>query len=417
MLAAILFAIYFFVLLFFFQRFARRMEPGLGFWTLAAIFTFRTILASLYGYIFLNYYHGDDTWGFFKESLEEYNNLVQHPTHFFNDFLPWSAFAPAKSFWQGMGFYLQDLEFWIMVKLLSLCNIFSRGNYYIDALFFQFLTIWGPFFLVRLFVSIFPDRRKMVLLSIFFVPTVVFWISGIRAEGLLICFLAMVLYFGKKWFESRKIVYMIWVIAGCVGLIIFRIQYLLVFLPAFIALTLSLELRKRPAYYFFLVYIVSALIFFGTSWISPSKNLPAAVATSQKKFLGLHGNTRFALDSLSPDLKSYIHVFPQAVSNTMVRPVITEARGALQVMTSLDLMGVWLLIALAIFFRRGDWRKTLSSPLILFALAYGISQILLIGYIVPFPGAIVRYKAIPEMFLIISLVMLIDWGKLYIKFR
>jgi hypothetical protein len=393
------------------------MEPALGFWPLAAIFSFKTILACLYGYIFLHYYHGDDTWAFFKESIDEYKNLVQHPTHFFNDFLPYSAFAPAKDFWQGMGFYIQDLEFWIMVKLLAIFNIFSRGNYYIDALFFQFLTVWGPLYLFRLFASNFPDRRNFLLAAILFVPMVVFWLSGIRAEGLLICFLSMILYYGNKWFKQKKISYMIWVMIGFFGMLIFRMQFLLVFLPALVAWTLSLRSGKRAIYYFFLIYIISIFIFFGSAWISPLKNLPAAVATSQKKFLGLHGNTRFRLDSLDPTLPSYIKVLPQALSNTMIRPLITDARGALQIATSFDLMGVWILIALALFFHRKDWWKILSNPLILFCLAYGISQILLVGYVVPFPGAIVRYKAIPEMFLIISLVMLIDWGRIHIKFN
>jgi hypothetical protein len=57
--------------------------------------------------------------------------------------------------------------------------------------------------------------------------------------------------------------------------------------------------------------------------------------------------------------------------------------------------------------------QILREPLILLMLFYGISQILVIGLIVPFPGAIVRYKAIPELLLVITLGLSIDWAKLY----
>jgi hypothetical protein len=45
-------------------------------------------------------------------------------------------------------------------------------------------------------------------------------------------------------------------------------------------------------------------------------------------------------------------------------------------------------------------------------LFYGCTQIILIGYVVPFPGALVRYKSIPEVFLLLSFALLLDEKRL-----
>ena len=64
-----------------------------------------------------------------------------------------------------------------------------------------------------------------------------------------------------------------------------------------------------------------------------------------------------------------------------------------------------------------NWKQLFNHPLLLLFLFYGLSQIILIGYIVPFPGAIVRYKAIPELFLVVFLAVEIEWRKFNINYN
>jgi hypothetical protein len=67
---------------------------------------------------------------------------------------------------------------------------------------------------------------------------------------------------------------------------------------------------------------------------------------------------------------------------------------------------------IAIFFHEKKWKQIINRPLLLLLLFYGISQIIFIGYVVPFPGAIVRYKSIPEIFLMIVIVCITDYDKI-----
>ena len=51
---------------------------------------------------------------------------------------------------------------------------------------FEFLTIPGPLLLFKMLAREFPLRTGKNFLLVFFVPSVIFWCSGIRAEGLLL---------------------------------------------------------------------------------------------------------------------------------------------------------------------------------------------------------------------------------------
>jgi len=44
-------------------------------------------------------------------------------------------------------------------------------------------------------------------------------------------------------------------------------------------------------------------------------------------------------------------------------------------------------------------------------LVLGITTYIFIGYIVPFPGAIVRYKAIPALLILCSMASITTWGE------
>ena len=417
MISALLFVCYFFLLLYLFKRLTKKMDLDLAPWQITAIFTCRVLLGCLYGWVFLKYYGGDDTWMFFSDSLAEKSKMLQHPLTFFSDLTPDAAFKEGNNFMQGLAFYSRNLEYYSLVKLLAIFDLFSGSNYYIDLLFFEFLILWGPVLLFKLLNRNFPGNRNTLLVIIFFLPTLHFWLAGIRAEGLLLLFMALILYQTNKWFVSRKFIDFLWIVLATAGFFIYRSQYLLVFLPAFIGWTISRSSPKKAVLYFLSIYLICIVAFTVSLWISPNKNLALPVIQRQQEFMRLHGNTRLALDSLHPTLSSFVQVFPVAFCNTLIRPLITEAKGSLQILTSIEIMLGWVLFIIWFFYRRPGWKKILTNPLILLFIFYGFSQILLVGYTVPFPGAIIRYKSIPIQFLLISVGLSINWSKIYSIFK
>jgi hypothetical protein len=416
MLSVGLFIFYFIVLLIALNALVIKKQFNVPFPELIAIYAYKVLLGCLYGYIFLKFYKGDDTWAYQKESLIEYQKLIHHPIEFLKDFLPHSGLSLSNNFWPGLQFYIMDLEYWMMLKLLAVFNIFSRGNYYINVLFFDFITVIGLLLLYKLLCSYFPGKKKIFVIVLFFLPLATFWLSGIRAEGLLVLFIAIILNYSSEWFNNqKKIIYLIYIMFAMTGCGIFRSQLLIVFIPAFFCMIISWHKPKRAIFYFSSVYIFLIIIFFSSMLISPQKNLSTPVISRQQEFFRLHG-TSYELDSLQPSFKSFIKVLPQAFSNTFLRPYLWEAKGFLQLLTALDIVLFWAVLLFAILFHEKKWKETSQSPLFLLLALFGLSQIIIIGYIVPFPGAIVRYKSIPGLFLLLCLISLTDYNRIFSGF-
>jgi len=397
------------VFIFLLNRLTRKKVP-LTVWELSLAFLFKVAMGCLYGYIYLHGYNADDTWMFHNLSLTDTQKLLHHPLQFFAELGPARAFASVNGgFWDGLKAYMDSLDYDGIIKPLSIFNLFSGGNYYINVVFFNFIIFWGHYWLFGIFVKEFPEKRKPLLLLIFFFPPLVFWLSGIRTDGLILFFLALALLHYRRWlYENKK-----WSVLYCAlsifPIIIYRSQVVLLLIPALLAWYISVKFNRNTVASFLWVFGIGGVLFFASAWVSPQKNLPQMVVQRQQSFMALQG-TRFQLDTLQPSLTSFTKVLPQAVSHTFLRPYIWEAKGALQLMTAAEIIVCWLLVFIAIIKRESHWKQTLQKPVLVFCLSFGILLYIFIGYTIPFPGAIVRYRAIPELLLLTIPVICTNWA-------
>lgn len=379
----------------------RRAPPGLTMPEALAAFGFKALMACAYGYLFMHYYGGDDTWKYNELSLQEYQLLMNDPGQFLWELTPATAWRNAGGHgWRALSLYLADLEYCMIAKTLGIFNMISRGNYYGNAIFFSFLTFLGHYWLFQLFTGIFPQKRMILIAVIFFFPPVVFWLSGIRADGLILLYLSLLLLHASKWIEQRKKISLLYMLPGLTGILILRNELLLLLAPALMSWFIIVRFSRKPIPVLAIVYGIAVILFFGSAYLPGMPNLPAKIVQRQQEFLALKGNTRFQLDTLQPTISSFLRILPQAVSNTFLRPLIWEARGVLQIMTALEIMFLWVL-AFFVIVRRDKTISFSTQPLPLTLLIFSIFLYLFIGYVTPFPGAIARYKIIPELFLLI----------------
>jgi hypothetical protein len=188
-------------------------------------------------------------------------------------------------------------------------------------------------------------------------------------------------------------------LAGFLGLLLIRYQFLLVFLPAFLAYWVSLKNRDTSPKYFNRIYLVLFLIFGLSLFLPPARQLSRPVRVAQESFFVLKANTQYKLDSLKPGPISFISILPQATANTIFRPYPWEGKSLLQSLSSVDV--IFLITSLFFFIVSPKRKQQVSYPLYWLFLFYGITQLITIGYVVPFPGAIVRYRSIAFLFLVL----------------
>jgi hypothetical protein len=373
-------------------------------------FAFKVICGCLYGYIFLHYYGGSDTWILHANSIKEKQMLLNDPVQFFWEFTPGTAIKNGTGFIDIAGLYLVDLEYCLQAKTLGIFNLISNDNYYVNVVFWNFIIFWGHFWLFLVLLKHFPSKRRLYFILIFLFPPVVFWLSGIRSDGLIFFSLSLLLFQFHHWLANRRLVSLFLWITGFAGVLIVRPPLAALLIPALLSWWLSVRYTRRPLSFFLIVYACAGIIFFGSAVLS-SPGFPGVVVKRQQEFMKLKGTT-FHLDTLQPHLKSFAQIFPQAAANTFLRPHLFEADGVLQTIAAIEIILFWMLFLLMFFRHDPTWGSIISQPFLLVLIFFGISLYFFIGYTIPFPGAIVRYKAIAELFLLLAMASCLRLARL-----
>ena len=376
---------------------------------IAATLGFKVLMGCLYGYIFLVKYNGDDTWIMHEDSLEQRDLLLSDPLLFITQMNPFAAFARFDTLEQNIYYYLSDLESWLLAKPFAVINIISGGNYYINIIFFCSITFWGQYWLFRIMIQRLNVAFRPLFIVVFFVPPVVFWLSGLRADGMLFLFTVLLLSKYDLLLVKFSLSDLLWFLLAAVGIVILRSPVFMLLIPVLVSWWLVVKQNRKTFLVFASVYASVMVIVLVTTIFSANRNLLTPVARRQQEFFALDGNTRFQLDTLKPRAASFVRVFPQAVENSFLRPFPWEAKGSLQYAAVLEVLLFLCLCGLVVWRRKADWYKPLGDPLVMSLIFFSISLYILVGYTVPFPGAIVRYKIIGELFLLVILTSLISW--------
>src|SRR5688572_5213555 len=250
MLSIFAFLFIFVFSLFFIYARLRNRKITLSPFEVTVVFTFKVLMGCVYGYLFQRYYGGDDTWMLHYGSIQEYHKLMGQPLQFFADLDLTASFRRNEGFASGWYFLLSDLEYWIITKPLAIFNIFSRGNYYVNVVFFNLLTFWGQYLVFKVFATHFPYRRRLLVLLVFLVPPITFWLSGIRPDAWIMVGVGLTLYYFNAWLLGNKVKHALVCLLGLAGLVIFRSPMLLLLLPGLLAWFIADKFRK-PAWLVF----------------------------------------------------------------------------------------------------------------------------------------------------------------------
>jgi len=374
------------------------IPPALG----ASAFAFKVLLGCLYGYIFLRYYGGDDTWMYHAQSLEETSFLKRDPLHFLH-----SLADPTSYTRYMMTTYWQEIEYAFLIKLLAILNVFSGGYYYVNVVLFSMISFWGGYFFYRFFSGLFPGKENLFIIIFFFFVPLIFWTSGIRKDALIFLSAGLFFYGLQQFLREGKKTYLLLTGSALFLLFLNRSFVGLSVLPPAVAWTISHYRGIKPLRTFFFVYAISSIVFFLSSHIGPV-DLPGAFVRRQSDFLALKGGSFVHLDKLEPDPMSFLRILPQALNHVFLRPVPGERPGILSWFSGIETYFV-LLIFLLSFIRPDKNIRILSSAPMLAILFFAFTNYLFIGYTIPFLGATVRYRIIFESLLLAIAVARIRW--------
>lgn len=391
-------------------------SSGLTSQQLVILFIIKVIVGIIYGWIGLyqsNVANMVDTWNYHFASLKESELLFTHPKEYLTNLFYNPYENSFKSFFASSSSYWNNLKWNSYTKLISIFNFFSIGNYYINVIFYSFITLFGVVAMYKILVKNYVSPKYLLIIGCFLVPSFIYWSSGLHKDGLTFLGLSIIIYQFQFSILEKNISAksLLWLMLGFFIIAILRLHVLMVLLPAMFTWFIAEKYPKYKWQIFLGFYCLFIMIFFGLRHIFPQFDFPAIIIEKRNAFANLHGRTTLPFASLEPNFISFLKAAPNAFSFSAIRPYLSDVNRWIVVPSFVEHLIIWLLIILAIIKRKKNYPV---APFSLFVVFFGFSFIVfMIGYSVNNLGATVRYRSIVYPLLITFLLSSIDFKSIF----
>jgi hypothetical protein len=390
-------------------------DSGLSKSQLTIIFLLKVIAGIFYGWMGL--YYGDlagmlDTWSYHHNGIVEYQLLGSKPHEYFTNLFHNPYQNGIQNFFGSSDSYWNDLKGNVFIKILSVFDILSFGHYYVNVIFYSYLTLFGPMAIYRVMNRVFPGRKIIVLLAVFFVPSFFYWSSGIHKEGLIFVGISLIIfhiYFGNKEknFGIKRIA---GILLGLILLLVLRNFLIIIIIPAMLAWLLANKWPKYALPSFIGVYLFFCILFFTLRYIDQRLDFPKAVVDKQQAFMQMVGNSSIPIKELQPNVLSFVKNIPQAITLSAIRPYPSDIKHLLSLAAAFEINLLLLLFIISLIWRRKSSGH--ERNIIYFCLFFSFTLLLGIGFSVNNLGAIVRYRSIIIPLLTVLIATQINWARI-----
>jgi hypothetical protein len=377
---------------------------------------------------------GDSTLLYYAEGHNLFNLILQDESN-----IKW-IFSLGKDYPKELvsnigstGYFNSEANFFI-IRLVAIFCFFTFGDYVIINLFFSMIAFTGVWKLFRFFYDIYPHLHKKIAIAVLFLPTVVFWSSGILKDPICMGMLGWVTYCIYQGFYKKKnaivnaviAILAVWVLSVVKPYIIFA------YLPFFVLylLLLNLHLIKSKFVRGIMVIVITAISLGGFVLVADKleeemgslaiEKLNESIQSQQNNFASMadRAESSFTLGvGYDGSTASLIKMAPAAINATLFRPYLWESKKISTLLSSIESLSL-MLFTLYVLYKAGLWfflSTIITDPMVLFCFFFSILFALFIGATTLNFGTLVRYKIPCMPFYIIALVLINENKKLLLK--
>jgi len=369
--------------------------------------------------IFVYYYKFGDSFEYWKGAVMLSKAFLESPSDYFELLFHESSTnfpGHLRQYTDSLA-YSDTAEEWFMVKLISPLALISFNSYLVINLLMSIVSFWGGWKLFKVFSNILPKHKNLAFYTVFLIPSMVFWGSGLMKDTLTLSginYLIYVLYFSLI-NQQFKPIYLFWAIVWFYITFTLKSYIILAFLPS-ILLTLFFSYKSKiisPIIRFVSVPII-LIVFISIGFVS----LKSLSESSEKysaeqlewKVKGFHswhtslGGSAYNLGNVEYTPIGVIKKIPAALNVTFFRPYIWEARNPVVMLGAIESTILLVLFIVVLFKTKLKPLSYLKNQHLLKAL---ILYILIFGFAVGFTsynfGALGRYK-MPVMSLFVFIL-------------
>jgi hypothetical protein len=376
--------------------------------------TVRIIGALAVGFLYQFYYEGGDTYNYHtRGSRHVWEAFMSNPETGLRLLVANGQDSPGTYKYSSQIPFFRDPASYFVIRVSSLFDFVTFSSYSATAVLFSVISFSGAWCLFMAFYRQTPQHHLWLAMATLFIPSVVFWGSGLLKDTLTLAGVGFMTYSISNLFLLRRINVKSILLLMISAWVIFVVKkyILLCFLPAAFFWIYTRQLTAIRSMVLRLMLIPFVLLFLGGSgyyaiqWVGrddPRYSLDKIAVTAQITaydigfYTGRDAGSTYDLGTLDGTFSNMLSKFPQAVNVSLFRPYLWEVRNPLMLLSALESV-VLLLFTLVVVYRiRFRVARIMREPTILFCLIFSIMFAFAVGVSTFNFGTLTRYK-IPLM--------------------
>ena len=387
----------------------------------------KMIGAVLLGLLYYFYYGGGDTFNYFTHGA----------IHIYDAF--WESPAAGiklifgKTDYTG-GVYRYASHIWMydeptsynVVRVAGFISLFVGGSYIGTSLLFAVLSFTGLWAMYSAFTKLFPGREWVLALAILFIPSAVFWGSGILKDTITFGFIgwATAAFIHLIYWRRRWILWLFVLVVSLYIIYLIKLYVVMSLLPAMIVWAYFVSIRRvrnqmlRYMIAPFVIIIAATLsgIAVYTVGETNSKYSVDNLAETARitaydvgRWTGKNAGSRYDLGDLDGTFAGMLRLGPSAINVALFRPYLWEVRNPLMLLASLEGLAIMVLTVVVVIRRWNDMHVVINNPAVIFSLIFALTFAFAVGISTYNFGTLFRYK-VPLM-PFYGLFLAVAWSK------
>ena len=387
------------------------------------------------GTVYMFYYGGGDTLNYFNTAVSYSNLLSKESADFFTGWFGDAGVNTPYMFDEETGYPVysnqKDHHAFFIVRLLIPIAFLGFKSYFPMAILVSVVSFTGNWKLYKVFITEFPNFKKELAYCILFVPSVIFWGSGIMKDSFTFCAVGWFTYGFYFFFirKKRSLFFLLYCVLAAAIILSIKPYILFALLPGSIIWLSNNAIQKiennvlRKIFAPILLSAGALVAFLALlqldNYLGKFKfeNVLNIAAVSQKdQKQDYYGGNSFDIGEFDPSIQGASSKAHLAIFAGIFRPTIFDVRNAVMLVSAIE-NTVFLLITLFLLFKLkffGLFRVISANPMIQFSLIFSLFFAFSVGLSVSNFGTLVRLR-IPEIPFFLSSIVLISSSISYNK--
>ena len=420
-----------FTIFFLFIYLTKREERSIYKFLLPGYF-FKIIAVIAFLFVYIYYYGGGDTIGYYRSAEVLVNLFFRHPKVYFSILFGNTSLENFSFFDSSTGYpwYYTDTWSFFVVRITSVFVFFGLKSILATTIIVATVTYSGVWYLFKFLSTHYPSLEKQFSIAILFYPSVAFWGSGILKDSytLMASFFIFVAMFQLLVYKKNIIKNILLFIVSFI--IIMNIKPYIFFIEAFSFLVIFLYIVLKGVRIKFLrillfpVVILSVTAFAiwiysiigktaGGFYASVNDIVEMIVIKQRDLTQEYYGGNSFNIGYFDPTFTGIMSKFFPATIAGLFRPFLWEAKNVVMLLSGIEDFFVLLFFILVVVKFLGllvskgiKTVRFLSDTLVVYSLVYSVLFAFVVGLITANFGALVRYRIPYASFFLILLFIL-----------